>query len=388
MTGLHSLAKLNSGGTVAPIPMPAMNLKNVSCTNEGVKKGIEDNVPAIAFVNKPIKSAGLLPILSDKNPRTVPPSNIPINIDDARYFAPSISDPSSSRFANISRRKVGFASRRIVADFRIEFILHKPTSNDNQQAICNDEDVPARWLWNDSLFFQTHKINNQESTQDTKTINNQHSINNIIQNMTRSLCNTYVILFLLVAYACPSIFAKSQLRSMTTINDDAGRKLIESGRASRRTILADELTEQELKEFREAFSLFDKSADGLISYQELGVVMRALGQNPTDAELKDMVSELDADGNDFIDFPEFLTMFYRRTDTDSEEEFMEAFRVFDKDGSGFIQPAELRRIKTSLGENLTDEEVDQIIRTSDIDGDGQLNLEEFRIYQMMMVMIN
>jgi calmodulin len=246
-------------------------------------------------------------------------------------------------------------------------------------------------LWNDSLFFQTHKINNQEaSTQDTKTIITASTTSYI--NMTRSVCNTYVILFLLVAYACPSIFAKSQLRGATANNDIVPRNLMEAGhngaRASRRTILADELTEKQIKEFREAFSLFDKSKDGLISYQELGVVMRALGQNPTDAELKDMVREFDADGNGSIDFPEFLTMFNRRTDTDSEEEFMEAFRVFDKDGSGFIQPAELRLIKTSLGENLTDEEVDQIIRTSDIDGDGQLNLEEFKIYQMMMVMIN
>ena len=209
--------------------------------------------------------------------------------------------------------------------------------------------------------------------------------------MTRSLCNTYVILFLLVAYACPSIFAKSQLRGATANNDDAGRELIESGHngtpASRRTILADELTEKQLKEFREAFSLFDKSKDGLISYQELGVVMRSLGQNPTDAELKDMISELDADGNGSIDFPEFLTMFNRRTNRDSEDEVMEAFRVFDKNGSGFIQPAELRLIKTRQGENLTDEEVDEIIRTSDIDGDGQLNLEEFILF-LMMVMIN
>ena len=92
--------------------------------------------------------------------------------------------------------------------------------------------------------------------------------------------------------------------------------------------------------------------------KELGTVMRSLGQNPTEAELADMVNEVDADGNGTIDFPEFLTMMARKMkDTDSEEEILEAFKVFDKDGNGFISAAELRHIMTNLGEKLTDEEV-------------------------------
>ncbi|KAK7248249.1 calmodulin [Aureococcus anophagefferens] len=65
--------------------------------------------------------------------------------------------------------------------------------------------------------------------------------------------------------------------------------------------------------------------------------MRSLGQNPTEAELADMINEVDADGNGTIDFPEFLTMMARKMkDTDSEEEILEAFKVFDKGGNGFI----------------------------------------------------
>ena len=122
----------------------------------------------------------------------------------------------------------------------------------------------------------------------------------------------------------------------------------------------------------------EQDADGVIATSELGTVMRALGVNPTVAELQDMINEVDTDGNGTVDFPEFCTLMARKMkDTDSEEELKEAFRVFDKDGNGFISAAELRHIMTNLGEKLTDEEVDEMIREADIDGDGQINYEEF-----------
>ena len=45
---------------------------------------------------------------------------------------------------------------------------------------------------------------------------------------------------------------------------------------------------------------------GTITTKELGTVMRSLGQNPTEAELQDMINEVDADGSGTIDFPEVI----------------------------------------------------------------------------------
>ena len=175
--------------------------------------------------------------------------------------------------------------------------------------------------------------------------------------------------------------------------------------------------EEFIAEAKEAFSLFDKDGDGSITMYELGTVMRSLGallllhlrpfvlvlrstlldQNPTEAELRDMIDEVDVDGNGTIDFPEFLTMMRRKMrDSDSDEEIKEAFKVFDKDGNGYISPAELRyvmaslgtllllhlrplvlipRIPSRIGEKLTDQEVDEMIREADSDGDGQINYD-------------
>ncbi|KAH7868574.1 uncharacterized protein C8R40DRAFT_1134429 [Lentinula edodes] len=126
--------------------------------------------------------------------------------------------------------------------------------------------------------------------------------------------------------------------------------------------------------------------------------MRSLGQNPTDAELQDMINEVDVDGNGTIDFKEFLSMMAKKfKDTDSEEEIRQAFQVFDKDGNGTISAKELKAVMESLGallgllkwiiaisdrdvfvdlgEKLSDKEVDAMIQEADLDGDGCINYQ-------------
>ncbi|KAG7518590.1 Calmodulin [Solea senegalensis] len=142
--------------------------------------------------------------------------------------------------------------------------------------------------------------------------------------------------------------------------------------------MADQLTEEQVEEFREAFSLFDKDSNSTITTKELGTVLRTLGINPTEEALQDMINEVDADGDGTMEFEEFLALMTRKMkDTDTEEEIKEAFRVFDMDGSGFISASELRHVMANLGEKLTDEEVSEMMREADTDGDGKVNYQEF-----------
>ncbi|CAF3736778.1 unnamed protein product [Rotaria sp. Silwood1] len=114
-----------------------------------------------------------------------------------------------------------------------------------------------------------------------------------------------------------------------------------------------------------------QDSDGAISPKVLGNVMRTLGQNPTEDELKGLINEFDCEGKGLIDFDEFLQMMAKRANEYSEEdELREAFRVFDKNGHGFIKVAELRHIMTNLGEQFSDNEVDEILREIDTSGNG------------------
>jgi calmodulin len=145
----------------------------------------------------------------------------------------------------------------------------------------------------------------------------------------------------------------------------------------------EEISDFKLKEYREAFENFDKDHSGTISFKELGSMMKSLGQNPSDQELRDIISEVDLDGNGYIDFNEFVMIMHKRSkENDPEEDVISAFRVFDKDGNGTISTKELRHIMTTIGDKLTDEEVNQMIEEADVDGDGIINYEEF--VRMMM----
>ncbi|CAB0018333.1 unnamed protein product [Nesidiocoris tenuis] len=140
------------------------------------------------------------------------------------------------------------------------------------------------------------------------------------------------------------------------------------------------LSEDQVAEFKEAFMLFDKDEDGAITMAELGVVMRSLGQRPTETELRDMVNGVDQDGNGSIEFNEFLQMMSKKMKgAEGEDELREAFRVFDKNNDGLISNSELRHVMTNLGEKLSDEEVDDMIKEADLDGDGMVNYDGMKI---------
>ena len=73
--------------------------------------------------------------------------------------------------------------------------------------------------------------------------------------------------------------------------------------------------------------------------------MRAMGQNPTEDELLNLVMEVDLDGNGTIEFPEFLEMMKSKAaEVDQESDLREAFKIFDRDRDGYIDMKELKKV--------------------------------------------
>ncbi|KAF6120481.1 myosin light chain 6B [Phyllostomus discolor] len=109
-----------------------------------------------------------------------------------------------------------------------------------------------------------------------------------------------------------------------------------------------EFNKDQLEEFKEAFELFDRVGDGKIQYSQCGDLMRALGQNPTNAEVLKVLGNPKSDElkSRRVDFETFLPM---------------------------LQAVSKNR---DQGEKMTEEEVETVLAGHE-DSNGCINYEAF-----------
>lgn len=139
-----------------------------------------------------------------------------------------------------------------------------------------------------------------------------------------------------------------------------------------------QLSDQELQDFHLAFQLFDINHDGTITTSELGTALRNLGQNPTEAELQQVILELDKDKNGTIEFDELMELITKNMNRiDPQNECREIFELFDRRQSGFISLDDLRHVVKSSGLQLSEDELIQMIEEADTDGDDKITFDEF-----------
>merc|ERR1740138_825862 len=103
--------------------------------------------------------------------------------------------------------------------------------------------------------------------------------------------------------------------------------------------------------FKEGFACFDIEGHGVVTFEHLGRVMRGIGLEPTDDELKNMITEVDGSGKGSVDFAEFMKMM-SRNGTSTGAEVKETYSLFNPSGSGKISAGELKEIMVRMGENV------------------------------------
>lgn len=108
--------------------------------------------------------------------------------------------------------------------------------------------------------------------------------------------------------------------------------------------------------------------------------MRALGQNPTNAEVLKVLGNPKADelNTKTLGFDQFLPMMQtiaKNKDQGTTDDYVEGLRVFDKEGNGTVMGSELRHVLVTLGEKMAEEEVEMLLAGHE-DPNGCVNYEE------------
>merc|ERR1712079_961484 len=145
------------------------------------------------------------------------------------------------------------------------------------------------------------------------------------------------------------------------------------------TMSSNKLSTKLIGKYQDAFKKFCNRA-GCVASCNVIFILRSIGQNPSQADVQDLVGQVDKDGTGSIDFPEFLQMMtLKYEEENAEDEIRTAFQVFDSNGNGngFINRYELSAVMNNIGEQVTGDEIQALMDEADLDGDGQINYEEF-----------
>ncbi len=111
---------------------------------------------------------------------------------------------------------------------------------------------------------------------------------------------------------------------------------------------------------------------------ELKAAMVSLGFDLRDANVYQMISDLDSDGNAQIDFDEWVHLMSNRVSVSSSKAaILKIFPLYDDEKTDHISVKNLRRVATDLGEEISEEELQEMIDRADLDRDGLVNFEEF-----------
>lgn len=124
---------------------------------------------------------------------------------------------------------------------------------------------------------------------------------------------------------------------MATKNQAKGTSVPVAQAPSRKKILNNQqvLTSSQKNEIKKAFDFFDISGSGTIEAKNLKVVLRALGFDPSNEEISNLIRDL-GNGKENakfdetkIDFQEFLEiMIVKMSQKDSNEDIQKAYRLF------------------------------------------------------------
>ena len=142
------------------------------------------------------------------------------------------------------------------------------------------------------------------------------------------------------------------------------------------TFIALRLNDEDTKNLKKLFKLFDIDHDGRITLNEMKNAFIKLNVKDYENEIENIFNSIDTDKNGIIDYTEFLSASINgNNEIISKKTLKDTFKLLDKDNSGKISKNNM--IKVLKLENLNEKIVDNYIKKYDINKDGEIDYNEF-----------
>eukprot|EP00808_Paulinella_micropora_P016903 g70691.t1 len=128
-----------------------------------------------------------------------------------------------------------------------------------------------------------------------------------------------------------------------------------------------------------AFAQFDKQHKGSFGVAQLKSVFNAVGEDPSELELKEMIKALRGPhGKGEVTIKEFQAMLNNTwLEPDPQEPTNDCFKFLDKDANGGISIQDLQKALLAFGESVTVAEARDLFKAAGVQGD-EMDLEKFR----------
>jgi calcium-dependent protein kinase len=139
------------------------------------------------------------------------------------------------------------------------------------------------------------------------------------------------------------------------------------------TLIAATLGSEELGHLEQEFRTMDSDLDGFITRNELADAMRRTHSDL--AQVHVIMRELDENGDNMIEWREYIQAAVARREYLREEKIAETFRMIDADQSGTISFTELKHI---LGKTADAKMIIDMLNEADANRDGEIDLQEFK----------
>ncbi|WWC63283.1 uncharacterized protein I303_105883 [Kwoniella dejecticola CBS 10117] len=141
-------------------------------------------------------------------------------------------------------------------------------------------------------------------------------------------------------------------------------------------------TPQQVKQFKEAFTMIDQDGDGRVTEGDLRVMLSNFGQTPTPTLLQALLTSRPGSAkgisSEGINFTQFLSMMGEHLiQLDNEKELIDAFACFDEGDKGWVDVKEVRKWLAEMGDRMNEEEIERLFSGPFTDRQGRFNYLEF-----------